>query len=48
MRRFRAYQSARLPRFFGGAVGFLAYDIVRYFERLPTHAADNSALPTST
>ena len=33
MRRFRAYQSPELPRFFGGAVGFLAYDIVRYFER---------------
>ena len=39
MSRFRAYQSPDLPRFFGGAVGFLAYDIVRYFERLPTHAA---------
>lgn len=25
-----------LPRFFGGAVGFLGYDMVRYFERLPT------------
>jgi anthranilate synthase component 1 len=24
-----------LPRFFGGAVGFLGYDMVRYFERLP-------------
>ncbi|MDD5169871.1 MAG: anthranilate synthase component I [Syntrophales bacterium] len=26
-----------LPRFCGGAVGFLAYDMVRYFERLPDH-----------
>jgi anthranilate synthase component 1 len=25
-----------LPRFYGGAVGFLGYDIVRYFECLPT------------
>jgi anthranilate synthase component 1 len=24
-----------LPRFFGGAVGFIGYDMVRYFERLP-------------
>jgi anthranilate synthase component 1 len=24
-----------LPRFYGGAVGFLGYDMVRYFERLP-------------
>ena len=25
-----------LPRFFGGAVGYLGYDMVRFFERLPT------------
>ena len=24
-----------LPRFYGGAVGFLGYDMVRYFEKLP-------------
>jgi anthranilate synthase component 1 len=24
-----------LPRFYGGAVGFLGYDLVRFFERLP-------------
>jgi anthranilate synthase component I len=45
MRRFRAYQSPELPRFFGGAVGFLAYDIVRYFERLPSHAHDELGTP---
>ncbi len=45
MRRFRAYQSPDLPRFFGGAVGFLAYDIARYFERLPTHAHDELGTP---
>lgn len=28
-----------LPRFIGGAVGYLAYDAVRYFERLPETAA---------
>ena len=27
-----------LPRFYGGAVGFLGYDMVRYFERLPARA----------
>jgi anthranilate synthase component I len=27
-----------LPRFYGGAVGFLGYDMVRYFERLPDQA----------
>src|SRR5450759_3244324 len=29
-----------LPRFFGGAVGFLAYDMVRHFECLPKRAPD--------
>ncbi|MEW6332961.1 MAG: anthranilate synthase component I [Thermodesulfobacteriota bacterium] len=33
-----------LPRFSGGAVGFLGYDMVRYFEKLPKAAA--GALPT--
>ena len=45
MRRFHACQRPDLPRFFGGAVGFLAYDIVRYFERLPSHAQDELATP---
>ena len=26
-----------LPRFFGGAVGYLGYDVVRSFERIPDH-----------
>ncbi len=29
------------PRFYGGAVGFLGYDMVRYFEKLPARAADD-------
>ena len=45
MQPLHAYQSPELPRFFGGAVGFLAYDIVRYFERLPTHAQDELGTP---
>jgi len=32
VQRFRAPEVPGLPRFFGGAVGFLAYDIVRCFE----------------
>jgi anthranilate synthase component 1 len=36
---FRAHQSESLPRFFGGLVGYLGYDMVRFMERLPdTHA----------
>ncbi len=34
-----------LPRFFGGAVGWLGYDAVRRFERLPERAPDELNLP---
>ena len=34
-----------LPRFVGGAVGCLAYDIVRYFEKLPTTATRELDVP---
>jgi len=30
-----------LPRFYGGAVGFLGYDMVRYFEKLSARASDD-------
>jgi anthranilate synthase component 1 len=40
--QFRAAQVPGLPRFFGGAVGFVSYDIVRFIERLP------STLPETT
>jgi len=36
---FKAHQAESLPRFFGGLVGYLGYDMVRFMERLPdTHA----------
>jgi anthranilate synthase component 1 len=34
-----------LPRFQGGAVGYLAYDMVRHMERLPATAQDDLDLP---
>lgn len=34
-----------LPRFFGGAVGWLGYDMVRRFERLPETAPDELDVP---
>jgi anthranilate synthase component 1 len=34
-----------LPRFAGGAVGFVGYDMVRTFERLPARAADDLGVP---
>jgi len=32
---YRPVTVSGLPRFYGGAVGFLGYDMVRHFERLP-------------
>ena len=35
---FKAHQAESLPRFFGGLVGYLGYDMVKFMERLPdTH-----------
>ncbi|HEY5523268.1 MAG TPA: chorismate-binding protein, partial [Desulfuromonadaceae bacterium] len=34
--RFSPVEVEGLPRFFGGAVGYLGYDMVRHFEHLPT------------
>mgnify|MGYP001147283266 CR=1 FL=1 len=34
-----------LPYFFGGAVGYLGYDLVRFFEHLPDAADDDLGLP---
>lgn len=38
-------RSKSLPPFQGGAIGFLGYDFVRYFERLPATAVDDLGLP---
>ena len=46
VQRFKAPEIEGLPRFFGGAVGFLAYDVVRCFEpRIPAHAHDDLGTP---
>ena len=45
--RSRAVPIEGLPRFLGGAVGYLAYEAVRHFERLPLPAPDPNALPES-
>ncbi len=34
-----------LPRFIGGAVGFMSYDVVRYFERMPNSAERELDVP---
>src|SRR6202522_1678184 len=45
VKRFRAPELPNLPRFFGGAVGFLAYDIVRCFEKIPKTDKDDLGAP---
>ena len=36
-----------LPRFIGGAIGYLSYEVARYFENLPSPDPDPVALPES-
>jgi anthranilate synthase component 1 len=36
LQRFTPVEIEGIPRFFGGAVGYLGYDMVRHFEQLPT------------
>ncbi len=43
--RYRPVRTDDLPRFYGGMVGFLAYDVVRQFERLPAMTKDDLDLP---
>ncbi len=42
---YRAVHLPGLPRFTGGAVGYAAYDAVRYTERLPDPPPDDRGLP---
>ena len=42
---YRTVSLPDLPRFSGGAVGYLGYDLVRHFERLPARAVDDLQLP---
>lgn len=39
------YHDKRLPSFFGGAVGYLGYDLIRYYEKLPDKNQDNLEIP---
>ncbi|MFA5073465.1 MAG: anthranilate synthase component I [Nitrospirota bacterium] len=36
-----------LPRFYGGAVGFLGYDVIRFFEDMPIREKDGLDVPDS-
>ncbi len=45
MSRYRPVKLPGLPRFFGGAVGYIGYDMVRFFETLPDETEDDLNLP---
>jgi anthranilate synthase component 1 len=45
MAEYHAVEVEGLPRFFGGAVGYLTYDMVRFFERLPDRTIDDLNVP---
>ena len=45
LRRFRIARDTNLPRFIGGAVGYLSYDMVRFMEVIPELAVDDLSLP---
>jgi len=41
LNRYRPVPVPGLPRFYGGAVGYLGYEMVRYFEKLPPSPPDD-------
>jgi anthranilate synthase component 1 len=45
LRSHQAVALPGLPRFCGGAVGFFAYDAVRWFERIPARSRDDQGMP---
>lgn len=45
MRRFRFVPMPGLPRFCGGLVGYLGYNVVRFLERLPPHQLADVSVP---
>jgi anthranilate synthase component 1 len=47
LRRLQAVRVPGLPRFHGGAVGYMSYEVARYYERLPMPAVDPQGFPES-
>ncbi len=47
MLKVKAAEVKGLPRFFGGFVGYLGYDFVRFFEEIPDENPDDLKLPDS-
>ena len=47
LNRYKPVTIPGLPRFYGGAVGYLGYEMVRYFEKLPPSPPDDLNLDES-
>ncbi len=45
MNNFKTVGIKGLPRFFGGLVGYMGYDMVRFFEKLPDKNPDDLKIP---
>ncbi len=45
MKRFSFVDLPNLPRFCGGAVGYLGWELVRFFEKLPAAPPDDRGIP---
>ncbi len=44
-KKFKAYIEPSLPRFFGGMVGYISYDTVKLFEKVPDLARSDLDMP---
>jgi anthranilate synthase component I len=47
MNQYQSVTYAGLPKFYGGAVGFISYDMGRHFEEMPEMAKDDLSIPES-
>ncbi|MBU4457279.1 MAG: anthranilate synthase component I [Candidatus Omnitrophica bacterium] len=47
MKGFRLAEAKGLPRFSGGMVGYMGYDMVRFFEEVPDDNVDDLKMPDS-
>ncbi|MDI6784849.1 MAG: anthranilate synthase component I [bacterium] len=45
LRKYQSVSDQNLPRFYGGAVGYLSYDMVRFMEVLPDKNPDELQMP---
>ena len=45
MQNYRPIDTEELPKFHGGAVGYMSYDMVRFVEELPDNTEDDLQLP---